>query len=237
MKRVVTALTAFCLASAASFPILAANTPVNKPNLILLLADDLGHGYLGVTGSKQIPTPHIDSLAANGVRFSNAYFSSSVCAPSRAGMMTSKHQATFGFRDNLTPVQPGHDPEFIGLPLNQTTLADRLKALGYSTGLIGKWRLGELPKFSPFKRGFDEFWGYLGDAHDYFRAEPGGEKAMAGPNICSFKEPAPLTYLTGDPFTEAYEHREKKEMAATLIEKLRKEYARKPARGRTEEQQ
>lgn len=83
---------------------------VKPPNFLLLLADDLGHGDLGVTGSKQIPTPRIDSLAADGVRFTNAYVSSSVCAPSRAGLMTGKHQALFGFRDNLTPVQPGHDP-------------------------------------------------------------------------------------------------------------------------------
>ena len=163
-----------------------------------MLADDLGYGDLGVTGSKQILTPHIDSLAANGVRFTNAYVSSSVCAPSRAGLMTGKHQVSFGFRDNLAPVQPGHDPEFVGLPLNQTTLAERLKPLGYATGLVGKWHLGELPKFSPLKRGFDEFWGYLGGAHDYFKAEPGGEKSMAGPIVCNYKEPAPLTYLTDD---------------------------------------
>lgn len=166
------------------------------PNIILMLADDLGYGDLGVTGSKQIPTPHIDSLAANGIRFTNAYVSSPVCAPSRAGLMTGKYQASFGFRDNLAPVQPGHDPEFVGLPLNQTTLAQRLKPLGYTTGIVGKWHLGELPQFSPLKRGFDEFWGYLGGAHDYLRAEPGGEKSMAGPIVCNYKEPAPLTYLT-----------------------------------------
>jgi arylsulfatase A-like enzyme len=153
---------------------------------------------LGVTGSRQIPTHHIDSLAADGVRFTDAYVSSAVCAPSRAGLMTGKHPVSFGFRDNLAPVQRGHDPEFVGLPLDQATLAGRLKALGYTTGLVGKWHLGELPKFSPLQRGFDEFWGYLGGAHDYFRAEPGGENQMAGPILCNFKEPAQLTYLTDD---------------------------------------
>ena len=180
---------------------LSAEPEVNSPkppNFILMVADDLGYGDLGVTGSKQIPTPHIDSLAANGVRFTNAYVSSSVCAPSRAGLMTGKHPASFGFRDNLAPVQPGHDPEFVGLPLNQTTLAQRLKPLGYTAGLVGKWHLGELPQFSPLKRGFDEFWGYLGGAHDYLRAEPGGGNAMAGPILCNYKAPAPLTYLTDD---------------------------------------
>jgi len=86
------------------------------PNFILMVADDLGYGDLGVTGSKQIPTPHIDTLASGGVRFTNAYVSSSVCAPSRAGLMTGKNQVNFGFRDNLAPAQPGHDPEFVGLP-------------------------------------------------------------------------------------------------------------------------
>ena len=168
------------------------------PNIILMLADDLGYGDLGLTGSRQIPTPHIDSLAADGVKFTNAYVSSPVCAPSRAGLMTGKNQIGFGFYDNLFPAQPGHDPEFVGLPLNQTTLADRLKQLGYTTGIVGKWHLGERPQFHPTKRGFDEFWGWLGGSHDYFRAEPGGEKQMAGPILCNFKEPAPLTYLTDD---------------------------------------
>jgi len=174
----------------------SSNQDSKPPNFIVILADDLGYGDLGVTGSKQIPTPHIDSMAAAGVRFTNAYVSSSVCAPSRAGLMTGKHQASFGFSDNLATVQPGHDPEFVGLPLNQTTLAQRLKSLGYTTGLVGKWHLGELPKFSPLQWGFDEFCGYLGGSHDYFRAETGREKQMAGPILCSFKESGPLTYLT-----------------------------------------
>lgn len=168
------------------------------PNIILMLADDLGHGDLGVTGSKQIQTPHIDSLAAAGLHFTSAYVTSPVCAPSRAGLMTGKNPAGFGFYDNLAPVQPGHDPETVGLPLSQMTLAGRLKKLGYATGIVGKWHLGERPQFHPAERGFDEFWGWLGGAHDYLRAEPGGEKQMAGPILCTFKEPAPLTYLTDD---------------------------------------
>ncbi len=170
-----------------------ANPGSKPPNIVLILADDLGYGDLGVTGSKQIPTPHIDSLATEGTRFTNAYVTSAVCAPSRAGLMTGKHPVTFGFRDNLAPVQPGHDPEFVGLPLGQATLAERLKKLGYKTGIVGKWHLGELPKFSPLQRGFDEFWGYTGGAHDYFRAEPDGDKSMAGPILCNYKQAAPLT--------------------------------------------
>ena len=174
----------------------AAEAAPPRPNIILILADDLGYADLGVTGSKDIPTPHIDSLAADGVHFTNAYVASPVCAPSRAGLMTGKHPIGFGFYDNLAPVQPGHDPEAVGLPPDQTTLAERLKKSGYTTGIVGKWHLGERPQFHPAKRGFDEFWGWLGGAHDYFRAEPGGEEAMAGPILCTYKEPAPLTYLT-----------------------------------------
>lgn len=203
-----TSLHFLLLGMALLYPTVALADPATArpkpPNIVLMLADDLGYGDLGITGSKQIPTPHIDSLATNGVRFTNAYVSSSVCAPSRAGLMTGRHQTTFGFRDNLTPAQPGHDPEFVGLPLNQTTLADRLKALGYTTGLVGKWHLGELPKFSPLKRGFDEFWGYLGGGHDYFRAVPEG-RDMTGPILCNFKQLAPLTYLTDDQGDECVE--------------------------------
>lgn len=192
LKSIFPSAIAICLTG-----LLMADDP-KPPNIVLLLADDLGYADLGVTGSRQIPTPHIDALAASGIHFTQAYVSSPVCAPSRAGLMTGKHQASFGFYDNLTPVQPGHDPETIGLPLAQTTLAEHLKNLGYATGLIGKWHLGERPQYHPTKRGFDEFWGWLDGAHDYFRAEPGGEKEMAGPIQCNFKQPAPLTYLTDD---------------------------------------
>jgi hypothetical protein len=124
------------------------------PNFILLLADDLGYGDLGVTGSKQIPTPHIDSLATSGVRFTSAYVSASVFAPSRAGLMTGRHQASFGFRDNLAPVQPGHDPEFVGLPLNQTTLA--LEQLGRIRSLLKELGHWEVTSPNPvFREPFD----------------------------------------------------------------------------------
>ena len=198
-KKLLPSAIAICMSG-----LVMADAP-KPPNIVLLLADDLGYGDLGVTGSLQIPTPHIDALAAAGIHFTHAYVTSPVCAPSRAGLMTGKHQASFGFHDNLAPVQPGHDPETIGLPLDQTTLADRLKELGYATGLIGKWHLGERPQFHPTQRGFDEFWGWLGGAQDYFRAEPGGEKEMAGPIQCNFKEPAPLTYLTDDQGDESVE--------------------------------
>lgn len=168
-----------------------------KPNLVLIVADDLGYGDLGIQGSVQIPTPNIDQIARAGIIFTNGYASSTVCAPSRAGLLTGKHQAGFGFTDNLAGNQPGYDPEYLGLPVNQPTLADKLKALGYTTGAIGKWHLGAAPKYHPTKRGFDEFWGFPGGGHDYFLAKAGGAD-MESAIQCSYKTPAPLTYMTDD---------------------------------------
>lgn len=167
------------------------------PNIILIVADDLGYGDLGFQGSKQIPTPNIDQLAKEGVVFTNGYVSSSVCSPSRAGLMTGKNQVRFGYFDNTGPNQTGFDPNYKGLPLSETTIADELKSLGYATGLMGKWHLGEAPHFYPLKRGFDEFWGFLGGGHDYLTTNPEGNN-MVSPIECSYKSPEPLTYLTDD---------------------------------------
>ncbi len=168
-----------------------------KPNFILILADDLGYGDTGAYGSKQIPTPSIDGLAESGALFTSAYVSSPVCSPSRAGILTGRHQATFGHVDNLTETQPGFDRNFAGLPVGEKTLADRLKERGYTTGIIGKWHLGELPSFRPERRGFDKFWGYLAGSHDYFIADA-GETGSKGSILCNYKNPARISYLTDD---------------------------------------
>lgn len=170
---------------------------LGKPNIILILADDLGYGDLGYTGSTQIRTPHIDALATSGVQFIQGYVSSAVCAPSRAGLLTGRNQVEFGFDNNLAETQPGFDPAFAGLPVGQMTIADRLKAQGYATGLIGKWHLGDKEQFHPTKRGFDEFWGYLGGSHDYFQSVPNGKGALS-PIQSNYKTPKPLTYITDD---------------------------------------
>lgn len=168
-----------------------------KPNFIIILADDLGYADLGFNGSKQLRTPNIDKLALTGVTFTNAYVSAPVCSPSRAGLLTGKNQVRFGYDNNLAENQPGFDPEFMGLPLSEKTIANRLKELGYVTGLIGKWHLGDKPKFHPINRGFDEFWGYTGGGHDYFMAEPDG-KGYNSPIECNYKTPQPITYITDD---------------------------------------
>ncbi|MEN6495146.1 MAG: sulfatase [Thermoguttaceae bacterium] len=138
----------------------AAAGPAKPPNIVILLADDLGYGDLGFQGGKDIPTPHVDSLAANGVRFTNGYVSGPYCSPTRAGLITGRYQTRFGHEFNPAGER--------GLPKRETTIADRLKAAGYATGLVGKWHLGATPELRPQKRGFDEFFGFHGGAHVYF---------------------------------------------------------------------
>jgi arylsulfatase A-like enzyme len=168
-----------------------------KPNFVLIVADDLGYADLSLNGSKQISTPNIDRLASEGVNFTNGYVSSPVCAPSRAGLITGRNQVRFGFDNNLATNQPGFDPEYQGLPLSEKTIADRLKPLGYISGLIGKWHLGYEPHFHPLRRGFDEFWGYQGGGHDYFTSRPDG-KGYLSPIECNYKTPQTITYITDD---------------------------------------
>lgn len=126
----------------------------DKPNLLILYADDLGWGELGCQGCKDIPTPHIDSIAKNGVRFTQGYVAATYCSPSRAGLLTGRYPTRFGHEFNST-----HNA--VGLSAKETTLADRLKAEGYATAAIGKWHLGHQPANLPTKRGFDEFFGTL----------------------------------------------------------------------------
>lgn len=150
-----------------------------KPNIILFFADDAGYADFGFQGSDIMKTPNLDQLAADGVQFAQGYVSASVCGPSRAGLITGKYQQRFGFEENNVPgfmsknsAQFGDD---MGLPLEEKTMADYLKSLGYTTAVYGKWHLGDADRFHPTKRGFDEFYGFRGGARDYFpyEEEPG----------------------------------------------------------------
>ncbi len=139
-----------------------------RPNILILLSDDQGYADLGVQGSKDIPTPNIDSLAHQGVRCTEGYVSSPMCSPSRAGLITGRSQSRFGHEINWEPEWPADPNDPRGLPLTEKTLADHLKAAGYHTGVVGKWHLGEAPPFHPNRRGFDEFFGFIGGGHNYF---------------------------------------------------------------------
>ena len=124
--------------------VLALLTPVlsraaTQPNVIIFYADDLGWGEISAQGfSKDIPTPHIDSLAQNGLRFTNGYVAATYCSPSRAGLMTGRYPTRFGHEFNTVA-------NTVGLRADQTTLATRMKALGYASAAIGKWHLGNHP--------------------------------------------------------------------------------------------
>ena len=140
-----------------------------KPNVLVILADDLGWGELGCQGfTKEIPTPNIDSLATNGVRMTSGYVSGPYCSPTRAGLMTGRYQQRFGHEFNPGPAESA--VKNFGLSLNEKTIANYLKEAQYATGWIGKSHLGYQPEFHPLKRGFDRYYGFLGGAHDYFDA-------------------------------------------------------------------
>ncbi|SHJ11349.1 Arylsulfatase A [Pseudozobellia thermophila] len=146
-----------------------------KPNIVLLFADDAGYADFGFQGSKEMKTPNLDKLAKQSLRFTQAYVTDPTCGPSRAGLMTGRYQQRFGFEENnvpgfMSPVSAKDGPA-MGLPVNETTIADYLKKRGYSTAFYGKWHLGGEDKFHPMKRGFDEFYGFRGGARDYFPYE------------------------------------------------------------------
>lgn len=138
------------------------------PNVIIVLVDDLGYADVGFNGCKDIPTPNIDRIANEGVKFTNGYVSYAVCGPSRAGLITGRYQGRFGFRRN--PLFTPNDPE-MGLPLSEETLASALKKVDYKTIAIGKWHLGAHHTLHPLKRGFDDFYGFLSGGHRYFPEE------------------------------------------------------------------
>jgi arylsulfatase A-like enzyme len=146
------------------------NGPTKRPpNIIVILADDLGYGDLGVYGGKDIPTPNLDALARAGVRFTDGYVTCPICAPTRAGLMSGRYQQRFGFEHNPGPEQQA-SPRF-GLPRSERTLAEKLKDAGYATGMFGKWHLGYKEELQPHQRGFDEFFGFLSGAHTYMPGE------------------------------------------------------------------
>ena len=139
------------------------------PNIVLIVADDLGYGELGCQGNDEIPTPHIDSLAENGVRFTQGYVTAPFCSASRAGMMAGRYQTRFGYEFN--PIGARNEEPGAGLPPGEKTIADILVDAGYVTGMFGKWHLGGTAKYNPIRRGFDEFFGFMHEGH-YFRPPP-----------------------------------------------------------------
>ena len=148
---------------------------INPPNVIIILADDLGYGDLGVQGGRDVATPRIDQLAREGVRLTDYYANNPVCAPSRAALMSGQYQQRFGFENNPGMAErTSPDFKLSALP----TLPERLRKSGYATAMFGKWHLGFTPGNTPIDRGFDIFYGFLDGAMAYTPEGRTGSKAM-----------------------------------------------------------
>jgi len=173
------AAAAMSLAGCKTMP--AEKTPTSeitkRPNIIFIMADDLGYGDLGCYGQKEIKTPNIDRLAAEGMRFTDCYAGSTVCAPSRSVLMTGQHTGHTRVRNNMARVggtlvlDNGSPQKRVPLELQDITVAEVLKQAGYATGITGKWGLGEPGNSGiPNRQGFDEWFGYLNQrrAHTYY---------------------------------------------------------------------
>jgi arylsulfatase A-like enzyme len=159
MTKFLTVCFLYCLS------VIGLNGQVQRPNLVIIMTDDQGYGDVGFNGCKDIPTPHIDRIAREGIRFTNGYVTYPVCSPSRAGLITGRYQGRFGYRRNPT-LNPFD--EMAGLPLEEENIAEILSKVGYHSGIIGKWHLGTHPKYRPNVRGFDEFYGFVAGGHRYF---------------------------------------------------------------------
>jgi arylsulfatase A-like enzyme len=170
----------------------------NQPNVIIILADDQGWGDVGFNGGKDIPTPNLDALAASGIVFEAGYASHPYCSPSRAGLMTGRYQQRFGHENN-TPY--AHDDPEAGLPLDEMMLAEVMKDQGYGTCMIGKWHLGDFPKFWPNQRGYDYWYGFPDGGMSYWGDVKGSEKGILRNGVSVPK--SEQTYLTDDFTNEA----------------------------------
>jgi arylsulfatase A-like enzyme len=165
-----------------------------KPNVIVFLSDDVGYGEYGFQGNKEIPTPNIDAIAKNGVRFTNGYVSGPYCSPTRAGLLTGRYQTRFGHEFNGGGPAGGKD---FGLPTTEKTMADRLKELGYATACVGKWHLGHGPQYIATARGFDEFYGTV--ANTPYLNPPNFIDTRKSPDITPVKDEA---FYTTDAYAD-----------------------------------
>ena len=173
----------------------------DKLNILVIVADDLGYGDIGVHGGKVVPTPNIDALAASGVRCTSGYVSCPYCSPTRAGFLTGRYQTHFGHEFNPHV----GDETTLGLPLDQRTIADHLHTAGFATALIGKWHQGFNAAHHPQSRGFDEFLGFLVGGHNFILhkdAEPMFGSAHSHDMIYRGREVQKLDGYTTDLFTD-----------------------------------
>jgi arylsulfatase A-like enzyme len=152
--------------------ITGAQPPVKPPNIVFILADDLGYADVSCYGRPDLNTPNIDRIATRGMRFLQGYANSAVCSATRTALITGRYQ----YRLRLGLEEPLAGNANVGLPPEHPTLPSLLKKAGYSSTLVGKWHLGVLPKFGPLKSGYDHFYGFRGGGVDYFSHRGGQDK-------------------------------------------------------------
>jgi len=175
----------------------------DRPNVILIVADDLGYSDVGFNGCKEIPTPNLDAIAKSGVVFRAGYASHPYCSPSRAGLLTGRYQQRFGHECNPQLDAVYKEGEDTGLPLSETTLANVMQDAGYVTGAIGKWHLGDAKPYWPNRRGFDEWFGFSAGGLSYW-GDTGKKPASVGVHRNDTPvDRKSLTYLTDDFSSEA----------------------------------
>ncbi|QBG45928.1 sulfatase [Verrucomicrobia bacterium S94] len=174
-----------------SLSVLAAD----KPNIVLLFADDAGYGDFGFHGSRHFRTPHLDALAKDGVVLTQFYVTGATCGPSRAGLLSGRYQQRFGFEEiNVPGIMSPHSKllgDEMGLPTDFPTLGNYLQELGYKTAVFGKWHMGVADRYHPLKRGFDEFYGFRGGARSFFpypQPEKQKHENLLERNFGEFKE-------------------------------------------------
>ena len=166
-----------------------------RPNVILMLSDDLGYGDLSCYGRPDYKTAVLDQMAAEGVRFTDAYAAAPVCTPTRVGLLTGRfpHRLPIGLQEPLSDAN-----RTMGIPITHPTLSSLFKANGYETIFIGKWHLGNDPQFSPNKHGFDEFFGIVGGGAGYFTHK----NTLNVPDLFENADPSPMDGYLTDLFTD-----------------------------------
>jgi arylsulfatase A-like enzyme len=174
---------------------LLAQTPSRPPNIVFILADDLGYADIACYGRPDLSTPNVDRLAASGVRFLQAYANSAVCTATRTALITGRYQYRLrvGLEEPLNTSTPT-----VGLPPDDPTLPSLLRKVGYATTLVGKWHLGTLPTFGPLKSGYDHFYGYRGGAVDYYSHKGTDDKDDLWDDDVPVHQAGYMTDLLGD---------------------------------------
>lgn len=189
-----TAIAAFALGLTWSATEAAAQTPGTPPNIVFIMADDMGHADLSIDGAAGYETPALDALATEGMRFTQAYANSPVCSPTRVALVTGRYQGNFqaGLEEPNVRFPPGSE-----LPIGTPTIASLLRDAGYRTALVGKWHVSKMPEFNPTRYGYDSFFGITGGSADYFLHS--ANQAPDRPNTGLFQNETPVKrdgYLT-----------------------------------------